>query len=426
MRRSVAVIGGGPAGLAAAVRAIDRGAACVLYEAGAEVGGLARTIELDGIRTDVGPHVFSGGPPEAAAMWQRFIGETFAVPLRRGILRHAVVLDHPPRPTDLLRSLSVVELAACGFGAVRARWITRPPAGGDTESWIVSRYGRALYDVVARPYVEKLWGRPGSELDEGFAHSLFREADRVSAQAPSKSTTFQFPVGGTSSVWSRMADAIRSGGSLRLRAPVDGIRPDGAAHVISSKGTDERFDVVVSTLPPARLAAALDAPENVRIATEALVTRHILMVHLVIEGGPSLDRSWIFVADRDFAVGRISDSRTWTGRPSAGILAMEFWCGDQDAIWQADEETVIARARQELDHSGLLSGGRLGAARVTRLRGALPVPTLGTPRRLATVREFVDAHPGLFTIGRHGGFSFNSMAESMAEGIRAADQALGS
>src|SRR6516164_7759059 len=57
-RMRVGIIGAGPAGITAAFQLSKAGVKVELYEAGENVGGLSRTIELWGQKVDLGPHRF--------------------------------------------------------------------------------------------------------------------------------------------------------------------------------------------------------------------------------------------------------------------------------------------------------------------------------------------------------------------------------
>ncbi len=59
-RTRVAVIGGGYAGMAAAVALVDAGIETVVYEAGQDLGGRARRIEHRGTVLDNGLHIGIG------------------------------------------------------------------------------------------------------------------------------------------------------------------------------------------------------------------------------------------------------------------------------------------------------------------------------------------------------------------------------
>ncbi len=56
----IAIVGGGWAGLAAAVRAVQAGHAVTLFEMAGQLGGRARTVELDGVALDNGQHILIG------------------------------------------------------------------------------------------------------------------------------------------------------------------------------------------------------------------------------------------------------------------------------------------------------------------------------------------------------------------------------
>ncbi|HEY9025621.1 MAG TPA: FAD-dependent oxidoreductase, partial [Burkholderiaceae bacterium] len=56
----IAVIGGGWAGLAAAVEATRRGHAVTLFEMAAQLGGRARSVTVDGRTLDNGQHILIG------------------------------------------------------------------------------------------------------------------------------------------------------------------------------------------------------------------------------------------------------------------------------------------------------------------------------------------------------------------------------
>ncbi|HYW08198.1 MAG TPA: FAD-dependent oxidoreductase, partial [Longimicrobium sp.] len=54
----IAVVGGGPAGVSAALRLVRGGATVTLFEAAERVGGRTRTDSVDGYRIDSGAQLF--------------------------------------------------------------------------------------------------------------------------------------------------------------------------------------------------------------------------------------------------------------------------------------------------------------------------------------------------------------------------------
>src|SRR5574338_92386 len=71
----VVVCGAGPAGLTAAYLLGQAGHPVTVLEADQIVGGLARTVEHQGFRFDLGGHRFFTQLPEVQAMWEELLGD---------------------------------------------------------------------------------------------------------------------------------------------------------------------------------------------------------------------------------------------------------------------------------------------------------------------------------------------------------------
>ena len=61
---SIFIIGAGPAGLTAAVEALEKDAIVTVVESSSVVGGISQTVEVDGWRFDLGGHRFPPVPVE--------------------------------------------------------------------------------------------------------------------------------------------------------------------------------------------------------------------------------------------------------------------------------------------------------------------------------------------------------------------------
>ena len=86
----VAVIGGGWAGIAAAVELTASGATTTLYEAGRVLGGRARSVSIDGRTLDNGQHILLGAYRDTLALMRR-VGADPELLLERHPLQ---VVDH--------------------------------------------------------------------------------------------------------------------------------------------------------------------------------------------------------------------------------------------------------------------------------------------------------------------------------------------
>ncbi|MBL8512021.1 MAG: FAD-dependent oxidoreductase, partial [Betaproteobacteria bacterium] len=116
----VAIIGGGYAGIAAAIRLAEHGIQSTLFEAGKELGGRARRIRYQGQTLDNGQHILSGAYTELLRM-MRLVG----VP-DRAYRRIPLTLAMPPDFTlAALRLPAPLHLAQALLFAQGLTWADR-------------------------------------------------------------------------------------------------------------------------------------------------------------------------------------------------------------------------------------------------------------------------------------------------------------
>lgn len=166
---SVAVIGAGPAGLAAAFALTKVIPNVDVDEASDSVGGLARSLRLWGQTVDLGPHRFFSRDRRVNELWLEVVGRDYAMVRRlTRILYKGRFFQYPLEPMGALGSLGISEAARCATSYAWAK-LRPPPKDGSFEAWVTSRFGRRLFEIFFESYSEKLWGIPCSELDADFA-----------------------------------------------------------------------------------------------------------------------------------------------------------------------------------------------------------------------------------------------------------------
>ncbi len=88
--RRVAIVGGGWAGIAAAVHCVSRGDSVTLYEMAPHLGGRARRVDIDGLSLDNGQHILIGAYTQTLALMQQV-----GVRPKQVLLRRPLALSFP-------------------------------------------------------------------------------------------------------------------------------------------------------------------------------------------------------------------------------------------------------------------------------------------------------------------------------------------
>ena len=240
--RRLVVIGGGPSGMAAALEAVKHGAEPIVLERLAQVGGLARTIEHDGNRFDIGPHRFFTLNPEIKQLFVDVCGDDLVrVPRLTRIYYKGVYFNYPLSPFNALFGLGVANSVAvvASYGMARLRRLLGAATPQSFEEWIVDRFGRRLYRTFFKTYTEKVWGIPCTRIGADWAEQRIKGLSLTAAVVnalfrPKKKAIktlvdeFMYPRLGAGQLYEKMQQIVESaGGRVRTETEVLRVRRDG-------------------------------------------------------------------------------------------------------------------------------------------------------------------------------------------------------
>jgi len=444
-KKRVAVIGAGPAGATAAYLLAKRGVAVDLYEASPHVGGMSRSIELWGQTIDIGAHRFFSSDPRVNKLWLEVVGKDYEMVNRLSrIMYQNKFYDYPIKASNALKNLGIWESILC-VGSYA--WQRVKPGGkelGTTfESWVEARFGKRLAHHFFKTYAEKLWGIPTSELDAEFAAQRIKKLSLWEAMKGAlfggggdKHKTlvdqFAYPTKGTGMVYERMKDSIiKNGGKVHLKTPIQELTTSGktVTGVKLVSGEVHKYDEVISSMPLTLLVSRLkNLPPKVEKATKSLRFRNTLIVYLQLEGGEIFPDNWIYLHSANLKMGRITNFRNWVpgilnGR-SETILALEYWCFDEDDFWHWEDDQYIELAKKELVSTGLVKKEQILDGKVMRVPRCYPVYSHGYRKPLKVIENFLRQYKHLQVIGRYGSFKYNNQDHSILMGQFAVENIL--
>ncbi|MGW1391072.1 FAD-dependent oxidoreductase [Streptomyces nigra] len=219
----ITVVGGGFAGLTAAITAAEAGAEVTVYEAHHTLGGRART--ADGpYRTNEGPHALYNGGPHWAWLAQRdLIGPLAPIPARQGArfrLRYRGALRRTP-------PLALLKLLRPG--------VPQAPVDQDFRTWATGVADEEAARVAAHYAAVALFHHDPGALSAAFVQERLRRATRLPPEA-------HYPRGGWASVIDRMAArAWNLGVRVETLARIDTLPTDTPVVVATSLAAARRL-----------------------------------------------------------------------------------------------------------------------------------------------------------------------------------------
>src|SRR5438045_5877505 len=214
-------MGAGPAGLTAAYELLKRDVpVTVLEKDPKQVGGLARTVEHNGYRFDIGGHRFFSKNSEVENLWTEILGDEM---LTRGRLSRIYYrgrfFSYPIKAANALWNLGPIEGFLCLTSYARAR--LQPIKNPRTlEDWVRNQFGWRLFNIFFKTYTEKVWGISTKELSADWAAQRIKGLNlltamkqavlhqREGAVIKTLIDTFRYPRLGPGQMWEQVAAII--------------------------------------------------------------------------------------------------------------------------------------------------------------------------------------------------------------------------
>ena len=245
----IVIVGGGLAGLRAALTAQQAGRSVALVEAGDRVGGRVRTDDVDGLLLDHGFQLLNPAYPELVALGVleeldlRAFDAGVMVALDDGIARLG---DPRRRPQWLVSTLTAgigdIKDKAKLAAAIAKIWLAgslgQPAAraGSVRDVLLADGVPATMYERVLRPFLTGVFLSDPSEVAAGYGDFVLRSFVQGTPSVPSRGM----------GALPRALELRLSPGTVRLNTPVRSVR-SGA--VDTEQGTIEAGAVVVATDP---------------------------------------------------------------------------------------------------------------------------------------------------------------------------------
>ena len=423
----VAILGAGPAGLAAAWRLAQRGLAVTVLERAPAMGGLAASFDVAGVRVDAGSHrLHPATPPHLLAALGSLLGDDLQLRRRNGRLHVAGRwVGFPLRAGELARTLPKPLLARAAADAA-ASPLRRPRT--DTYAEVLrAGLGPTLYGLLYEPYAEKLWGLPPDRIageqarKRVTADTPWRVAQRIlrGSRGDGQGQVFHYPRRGFGQLVDALADAATAAGAeIRCSSAVTSIEAGDRPRVVGD-GVDLTARHVFSTVPLPVLSRLVRPapPAAVGEAAGRLRFRAMLLVYVVHEGGRWSPYDAHYVPGPESPVSRLSEPANY--RESADdpadrtVLCAEIPCAVGDALWEASDEALAAIVGDAIRALGL-PPLRFGGVTVRRVPHVYPVYEVGYEEPLRTLDSWASTVPGVVTFGRLGLFVHDNSHHAMA------------
>jgi protoporphyrinogen oxidase len=437
----IVIIGAGPAGLSLAYRLLRRHDIKVnvtLIEKEDAIGGLCSGFTYRGLNFDYGSHrLHPATSEEIFAEIRSLLGADLRDRPRNGRIR--LLSRYVKFPLKLLDFTFKLPLSFF-FGIIGdmvAKPFLKNKADHETYETILMRgLGKTICTNFYFPYARKLWGLDPDRISAvqarrrvaaGSIGKIIRKVLSVIPIFKQKGAgRFFYPCEGFVQIFNRYAEEIEKAGGTILRSDALNRIDLDRKTVITSSGKTIGYDLLFSTIPIHDFLSSLSTvpPHEVRDAASHLGYRGMIFCYFVYNTSKLTPYDAHYFPESELRFSRLSEPKNYALASDPAALTgicIEIPCEVGGELWNADEKTVIATARADLDASELGIEGEPVESFTRRTAFAYPTYSIGFEPHWEAIDSFQSALPNIVVLGRQALYAHDNTHHTIDMGYRAAE-----
>lgn len=411
----IAILGGGPAGLAAAYYCQLNHLDYILLEASENLGGNCRTLNHEGFLFDTGAHRFHNKDKQTTELVKKLLGnELKEVSSPSHIYSEGRMIDFPLSPANLFSNLSIGEVLKAVKEITMER--LRRQIGKDFSGQTIKRYGPTLSKRFILNYSKKLWGADPSELSPDVAggrlkglnvRTFFKELiSGKQAKTKHLDGTFYYPLYGIGQIFEKLEEQLEPG-RIKRNSIVTGIKKqdDKIAAVQINNETWMECDHVISSIPITYLTSLLE----IHATTKDINFRQVVLFCFIINKPSISSDATIYFPSENYIFTRGYEPKNRSHKMSpAGKTSfiLEVPCSVDDDIYLKPEDHSGTIMKQIIS-TGLFTSSEITNSFTVKLKNAYPVLTHKATDQIHSIQNNLGEFKNLHLTGRIGKFAYS-------------------
>lgn len=433
--RQDVILGAGLAGMTAAYILQEAGERhWQVYEHENRVGGLARTVEIDGYRFDYGPHILFTIDQEIEELIRNLLGENFHAQERRAYIYHRAHDLYTKFPFQAhLYGLPAQVVEKCLLGLVEA--VENQAKGGfspkNYDEWMRGFFGKGIAEHLMIPYAKKIWTVEPSSMDFSWIGrrvptpnverivrgALSNEVDQVGVT----SNFWYTKQGGIEPLATALGERIES---IHLERTAERIELP-AKQVIFADGEIVPFDQLIFSLPLCHIPRFIsNLPSEVQAACDGLRYQGIYCVNVGVDREGISDKHWIYYYEDEFPFHRLSLPANFSPDcvpPGKSAISAEVAFSD---VRPLDKGTAVQKTIDGLIAAKIITpDDSISFTHAEEILPAYIIYDLKHAKYVEIIHAYLNEND-IHTVGRFGEWQYYNMDHSMRSGKSIAERIL--
>lgn len=259
----VAIIGGGIAGISAAVFLRQAGHVPVVFEKEAELGGCIKTIQKDGYTLECGPNTVLQNTEgfkeliKALDLEKKMLFPNEEAAQNRFVVKNRKLNRVPAKPPEFI-SNKLISFSA-KLRMLYDLFLSKSERDMSVADFVRRRFGTSFYEYFLNPFVTGIYAGDPEKMSTKYSMKLLWEMEQnhgsvvkgliqhqKAQKGKPKSKMFQLE-GGLKTIFNTFEEKRLA--EVRKSTAVEKLEKDGNAYVLTFNGQTERFESIILTCP---------------------------------------------------------------------------------------------------------------------------------------------------------------------------------
>ncbi len=446
LKNQILILGGGLTGLSAGYVLTEAGFRVKVFENDSTVGGLSKTVVHNGFRFDLGGHRFFTRDKRIDNFVRNLMdGELISVPRKSKIYMRNRYFDYPLKPFNAMFGLGIPTTLKIisDYGIERIKRLINEPPHISLEDWVVSNFGRKMFDIYFKEYSEKVWGIECSRISAEWVAQRIRGLSLAKAiknaffkfngkDIPTLADKFLYPQLGIGRISEKLRGKIDRYNNVFINTRVERINHSNLkidSIVVKNRNNSSVIygGEFISSMPITKLITMLhpSPPENVLAAASKLKFRDIVIVAIMIDRKRVTDQTWIYIPEQRIPFGRIHEPTNWSEKMAPEgktLIVMEFFSFKGDKLWNESDGRLVDITVENLEQLGFINRAEVIDSAVVRAPKAYPLFEIGYKNICEEIYDYLSRFKNLHIAGRSGMFRYYNMDHAIESGINTAER----
>lgn len=445
-KNEVLILGGGLTGLSAGYVLSKAGFGVKVFERDLSVGGLSKTVVHGGFCFDLGGHRFIAQAKAIDEFVRNIMGdELVLVPRKSKIYMRNRYFDYPLRPLNAMVGMGIPTTFGIilDYCAEKFKRLFKESPCLSLEDWVVSNFGRKMFDIYFKVYSEKVWGIEckrisaewvaqrikGLSLAKAIKNAFFR----LNGKGPlTLADSFLYPQMGIGRISERLKEEINKENTVFTDTSVECINHSDF-NIDSIVVKNQRHSSIIygkefiSSIPITKLIGMLNPspPENILKAASQLRFRNLIVVAIMLDRKNVTDQTWIYIPEQQIPFGRVHEPTNWSRKMAPEgktLIVAEYFSFTSDPIWGERDGRIVEMSIKNLEELGFIKKEEVIDSTVVRVPNAYPLFEIGYKELCNVLFDYLDMFKNLHLAGRSGMFRYYNMDHAIASGIETAER----